>query len=136
MVCQKWIDLTLHWLTFRSISEIFSYERMDDLMSLLTISFEHVHVHWEHTGGHIVRMLEYFLQRCPKDRSKISVQKVYLLHIKFELRDLNYQTPLYAGCIWKYQENSHKIYFLVDSSCIFKAISKRNILKQRYKEEK
>ena len=52
IVRQKWIDLTLHWLTFRSISEILSYERIDDLMSLLTISFEHIHVLWEHPRGH------------------------------------------------------------------------------------
>ena len=52
MVCQKWIDLTLHWFTFRSISEILlSYERIYDLMSLLAISFEHIHVLLEHTGG-------------------------------------------------------------------------------------
>jgi hypothetical protein len=47
MVCQKWIDLTLHWLTFPSISEIHSYERIDDLMSLLMCSNEH-------TGGQSV----------------------------------------------------------------------------------
>jgi hypothetical protein len=53
-VYQKWIDLTLHWLTFRSISEILSYECIDDLMSLLTISFEHIHALWKHTGGQSV----------------------------------------------------------------------------------
>ena len=46
-----WFNFTsLHRLTFRSISEILSYERINDLMSLLTISFEHIHVLWEHTG--------------------------------------------------------------------------------------
>ena len=54
MVCQKWIDLALYWLTCLSISEILSYERIDDLMSLLAISFEHIHVLWEHTGGQSV----------------------------------------------------------------------------------
>ena len=54
MVCQKWIDLTLHWLTFQSISEITSYKLIDDLMSLMVISFEHIHVLWEHTGGQSV----------------------------------------------------------------------------------
>jgi hypothetical protein len=54
MVCQKWTDLTLHWLIFRSISEINSYKRIDDLMSLLTISFEQIYVLWEHTGGQSV----------------------------------------------------------------------------------
>ena len=54
IICQKWIDLTLHWLTFRSVTEILSYERIDDLMNLLTISFEHIHVLWEHTGGQSV----------------------------------------------------------------------------------
>jgi hypothetical protein len=54
MVCQKWINLTLHWLIFRSMSDILSYERIDDLMSLLAISFEYIHVLWEHTGGQSV----------------------------------------------------------------------------------
>ena len=53
-VCQKRIDLTLHWLAFRSIAEIISYERIDDLMSLLNISFEYIYVLWEHTGGQSV----------------------------------------------------------------------------------
>ena len=54
IVCRKWINLNLYWLTFRSISEILSYEHINDLMSLLTISFEHIHVLWEHTGGQSV----------------------------------------------------------------------------------
>ena len=28
-----------------------SYERIDDFMSLLTVSFEHIYVLWEHPGG-------------------------------------------------------------------------------------
>jgi hypothetical protein len=30
-----------------------SYERIDDLMILLTVSFEHIYVLWLHPGGHI-----------------------------------------------------------------------------------
>jgi hypothetical protein len=54
MRCQKWTNLTLHWLSFRSISEILSYERINNLMRLLTISFEHIHVLWKHTWGQSV----------------------------------------------------------------------------------
>ena len=49
-----WFNFTLINVTLRSISEILSYERIDDLMSLLAISFEHIHVLWEHTGGQSV----------------------------------------------------------------------------------
>ena len=38
-------------------------------------------------------ILEYFLQRCPKDCTKISLQRLDLLHIELELQGLNYQTP-------------------------------------------
>ena len=78
MVCQKWTNLTLHWLTFRSISEIFSYELIDDLMSLLTISFEHIHVLWEHTGGQSVYVRILFttlplrLQQKPPSQKKFT----------------------------------------------------------------
>jgi hypothetical protein len=83
-----------------------------------------------------VRMLEFFLQRCcPKSCSKTSVQRVDLLHIEFKLRSLNYQTPFYAGCILKYQENYYKIHFSVDNSCNFITISKSNISKQINKED-
>jgi hypothetical protein len=81
-------------------------------------------------------MLEYFLQRCPKDCTKKFLLRIDLLHIELELRDLNYQTPFYAGCTLKYREDCHKIYFLVDNSCNFEAISKSNISKQIYKGEK
>jgi hypothetical protein len=83
-----------------------------------------------------VCMLEYFLQRCPKDCTRKPLQRTNLLHIRLELRDLNYQTPFYADCILKCPENYHKIYFLVDNSCNFKAISKSDILKQIQKGEK
>ena len=81
-------------------------------------------------------MLERFLQRCPKGFTKRSLQRVDLLRIELELRWLNYQTPFYADCVLKYWENFHKIYFSVDNSCNFKAISKSNISEQIYKEEK
>ena len=83
-----------------------------------------------------MRLLEYFLQRYPEDCTEKVLQRVVLLHIELELRDLNYQTPFYADCIIKYEENCHKIYFSVDNSCNFKAISKSNISKQIYKEKK
>ena len=76
-------------------------------------------------------MLEYFLQRSPEDCTDL-----LLLHIELELLGLNYGTPLHAVCILKYPENCHKIYFSVDNSCSFKAISKSNILKQIYKGKK
>jgi hypothetical protein len=78
MVCQKWIDLTWHWVTFRSISEILSYERIGDLMSLLTISFEHMDVLWEHTGGQSVyvkilfTMLPLRLHQKPPSKNKFT----------------------------------------------------------------
>ena len=57
-------------------------------------------------------MIEYFLQRCPKDCTKKSLQKVDLLHIELKLRDLNCQTPFYADYISKYhRENCYKNYF-------------------------
>ena len=79
----------------------------------------------------LVRMLEYFLQRCPKDCAKKPLQRVDLLHIiELRLRGQNNKTPFYADCILKYRENHHKIYSSVDNSCNFKAISKSNISKQ------
>jgi hypothetical protein len=81
-------------------------------------------------------MLEYFLERCPKDYAKRYFQKVGLLHIVLELRGQIYQTPFYADCTLKNQENSHEIYFSVDNSCSFKVTSKSNISKQIYKEDK
>jgi hypothetical protein len=90
----------------------------------------------EHTGRHSWRMLEYFLQRYPKDCNKKFLERVDLLQIVLELRSQNYQTPFYADFILRYQENHHENYFLVDNSCNFNAISKSNILKQIYKGEK
>ena len=84
----------------------------------------------------IVRTLEYFLQRRPKDCTKKFLQRVDLLQIELELLGLNYQTPFYADCILKYRENRYKFHFSVDISCNFKVISKSNILKQIYKGEK
>ena len=84
-------------------------------------------------------MLEYFLQRCRKGcAKKKSLQRVdLLLHIKHKLRwCLNYQTPFYADYILKYRKNCHKIYFSVDNYCNFKATSKSDIAKQKYKEAK
>jgi hypothetical protein len=81
-------------------------------------------------------MLEYFLQRCPKDCTRKPLQRTSLLHIRLKLRDLNYQTPFYADCTLKYQENCHKIHFSVDNSCYFEVILKSNILKQIDKKEK
>ena len=78
-------------------------------------------------------MLEYFLQCCPKDSTKKFLLRVDSLHIELALLELNYETPFYADCILKYQENRHKIYFSVDNFCNFKVISKSNILKQIYK---
>ena len=81
-----------------------------------------------------MRMLEeHFLQRFHKDCTKKTLQRVDLLHVKLILQGLNYQTQFYADCILKCLENRHKIYFLVDNSCNFKAISKSNISKQIYK---
>jgi hypothetical protein len=40
-----------------------SYERIDELMSLLTVSFEHILILWESTESHSGVMLEYILQR-------------------------------------------------------------------------
>jgi hypothetical protein len=82
-----------------------------------------------------VCMLGYCLQRCPKDCTKKTPERTNLLHIRLELRDLNYQTPFYADYILKYQENCHRIHFFVDNSCNFEVISKNNILKQIYKKE-
>jgi hypothetical protein len=84
----------------------------------------------------IVRMLEYCLQRCPKDCGKKLLQRVDLLHIELELRSLNYKTPFYVDCILKYRKNRNKTYFSVNNFCNFKAISKSNISKQIYKGEK
>jgi hypothetical protein len=83
-----------------------------------------------------VCMLEYILQRCPKDCTRKPLQRANLLHIRLELRDLNYQTPFYAECTLKYQKNYYKIYFLVDNFCNFEVVSNSNILKQIYKKEK
>ena len=47
-------------------------------------------------------MLEYFLQRCPKDCTEKFLQRADLLHIELELRGLNYKTPFYAEFILKY----------------------------------
>jgi hypothetical protein len=88
----------------------------------------------EHSTSY--NMLEYFSQRYPTDCTKKILQKVGSPVIELELRGPNYQTPFYADCILKYQENCHKIYFSADNSCNFKAISKSNILKQIYKGEK
>jgi hypothetical protein len=77
-------------------------------------------------------MLEYFLQRCPKDCTRKPLQRTNLLYIRLKLRDLNYETPFYADYTLKYHRNYQKNYFLVDNSCNFKAISKSNILKQIY----
>jgi hypothetical protein len=83
-----------------------------------------------------VCMLEYFLQRCSKDCTRKPLQRTILLHLRLELRDLNYQTPFYADCTLKCQKNYHKIYVLVDNSCNVEVISKSNILKQIYKKGK
>ena len=56
-------------------------------------------------------MLEYFLQRCPKDCTRNPLQSTNLLHIRLELRDLNYQTPFYADCTLKYQKKLLQILF-------------------------
>ena len=80
-------------------------------------------------------MLEYFLQRCPKDCTRRPLQGTNLLHTRLVLRDLNYQTPFYVDCTLKYQKNHHKIYFSVGNFCNFEVISKSNILKQIYKKE-
>ena len=81
--------------------------------------------------------LKYFLLRCRKGRTKKKLlQRADLLHIELKLLGQNYQTPFYADCIIKYRENLHKICFSVDSSCNFKVISKSNISKQIYEEEK
>jgi hypothetical protein len=82
-------------------------------------------------------MLEYFLQRCPNDYcTRKPLRRTNLLYIRLELRDLNYQTPFYADCTLKYQNNYHRIYFLVDNSCNVEVISKSDTLKQIYKKEK
>ena len=83
-----------------------------------------------------VCMLEYFLQRFPKDCTKNPLQRTNLLHIRLKLRGLNYQTPFYGIVPENTKNNYQKIYFLVDNSCNFEAISKSNILKQKYKKEK
>jgi hypothetical protein len=80
-----------------------------------------------------VGILEYFLQHCPKNCTKKSLRRVDLQHIEPELLGLNYQTPVYAGCILKYREIRPKIHFSVDNSCTSKAILKSNISKQVYK---
>ena len=59
----------------------------------------------------------------PKNPSK---QRVDLLHVELELRDLNNKTPAYEDCILKYRESNHKIYFSVDKSCNFRVILKIN----------
>ena len=132
MVCQKWIDLTLHWLFFgqylryshtRASMTLWAYWESNLSASMCSESIQEVRVY----------MLEYFLQRYLKDCTWKPLQRTNLLHIRLKLRDLNYQTPFYAECTLKYPENYHKIYFLVDNSCNFKAILKSNILKQIYK---
>ena len=76
-------------------------------------------------------MLEYFLQTCPEDLTKKIPSKIrFTAYIELELGGLNYQTPFYADCILKYQENCYKIHISVDNSCNFKVISKSNIPKQ------
>jgi hypothetical protein len=136
MVCQKWIYLTLHWLNFRSVSEILSYEPS---MSLWAYWPSHLSTSIISESIQEVRvcMLEYFLQRCcPKDCTRNPLQRTNLLHIRLKLRDLNYQTPFYVDYILKYQENCRKIHFSVDNSWNFEVISKSSILKQIYKGEK
>jgi Mg2+/Co2+ transporter CorB len=80
-------------------------------------------------------MLGYFLHDgCCKGRTKKDpLQKVDFLHIELELWHLNYQTPIHADSILKYQENRPKICFLVDNFFNFEVISKINISKQIYK---
>jgi hypothetical protein len=58
-----------------------------------------------------IYMLEYFLQRCRKDRTKWFLQRVDLLHIKLKLRDLNYQTPFFADCILNTKKIATKFNF-------------------------
>ena len=135
MVCQKWNDLTLHWLTF---GQYLRYSHMSASMTLWSYWPSHFSTFMCSENIQEVRvcMLEYFLQRWPKDCTKTPLQRTNLLYIRLELLGLNYQTPSYADCTLKYRENWPKIYFLVDNSCNFEVISKSNILKQIYKKEK
>jgi hypothetical protein len=80
-------------------------------------------------------MLEYVLQRYPKDYTK---------KISSNYRSTTQQAcstghkvlnSVYADCILKYLENCCKIYFSVDNSWNFKAIPKSNISKKIYKGE-
>jgi hypothetical protein len=82
-----------------------------------------------------VCILEYFLQRCPKDCTRKPLQRTNLLYIRLELLGLNYQTLFYADYTLKYQKNYHKIYLLIDNSCNFEVISKSSILKQIYRKK-
>ena len=58
-----------------------------------------------------VCMSENFLQRYPKDCIRKPLQGANLLHIRLELRGLNYQTPFYADYILKYQKQLPKNLF-------------------------
>jgi hypothetical protein len=135
MVCQKWIDLALHWVTFRSISEMLSYERIGDLMSLLTISFEHIHVLWEHTGGQSVYVRILFtvlplrLHQKTPSKNKFTTYQAQITGLELS------NSVLWWLYLKIAKKNYHKIYFLVDNFCNFEVISNSNILKQIYKKE-
>ena len=53
----------------------------------------------------IARMLEYFVQRCPKDCTKKILQRANFLHIELKLGGQNDQTPFYADCILNTEKN-------------------------------
>jgi hypothetical protein len=65
-------------------------------------------------------MLEYFLQCCPKDRTKKSLQRVDLLHIKLELLGLKYQTPFIPTVSQNTKKIAIKSTFRLITLAIFK----------------
>jgi hypothetical protein len=81
-------------------------------------------------------MLEYFLQRCPKDCTRKPPSKNKFTTYQAQITGPELSNSVYADYNIKYQENCHKIHFSVDNSCNSKAISTSNTLKQIYKGEK
>jgi hypothetical protein len=78
-------------------------------------------------------MLEYVLQRYPKDYTKKIPSNCRSTTQQACITGPEVLNSVYADYILKYFENCCKIYFSVDNSCNFEANSKSNISKQTYK---
>ena len=119
----RYYFLTFNWL----FSQCLRYSHMSTTMYSVS-SIQEVRV----------CVLEYFLQRYPKDCTRNPLQRTNLLNLRLKLRDMNYQTPFHGDCTLKYpkKKNYHRIYILANNSWNFEAISKSDILKQIYKKGK